>query len=105
MEMKFEETGLARCLLEQNTRLIFGGEKVGCAAEPTEGIVMEQLRHDEMRLPTGQSFHARAARNQRERAGNKSQAPEAHCTRKSPLPLLPSGPGGVGGNASRGTDA
>ena len=34
-----------------------------------------------------------------------SQAPGAHCTRKSPLPLLPSGPGGVGGNASRGTDA
>src|SRR5579872_5879385 len=35
----------------------------------------------------------------------KSQTPAAHCTRKSPLPLLPSGPGGVGGNASRGTDA
>ncbi len=34
-----------------------------------------------------------------------SQAPATHCTRKSPLPLLPSGPGGVGGNASRGTDA
>ena len=27
-----------------------------------------------------------------------------HCTSKSPLPLLPSGPGGVGGNVSRGTD-
>jgi len=34
-----------------------------------------------------------------------SQAPATHCTRKSPLPLLPSGPGGVGGKASRGTDA
>ena len=34
-----------------------------------------------------------------------SQAPGTHCTRKSPLPLLPSGPGGVGGNTSRGTDA
>jgi hypothetical protein len=38
-------------------------------------------------------------------AKQQSQAPEAHCTRKSPLPLLPSGPGGVGGNALRGTDA
>jgi len=36
---------------------------------------------------------------------HKSQAPATHCTRKSPLPLLPSGPGGVGGNASRETDA
>jgi hypothetical protein len=35
----------------------------------------------------------------------KSQTPATHCTRKSPLPLLPSGPGGVGGSASRGTDA
>jgi len=34
-----------------------------------------------------------------------SQTPATHCTRKSPLPLLPSGPGGVGGSASRGTDA
>jgi hypothetical protein len=34
-----------------------------------------------------------------------SQAPAAHCTRKSPLPLLPSGPGGVGGKTSRGADA
>jgi len=35
----------------------------------------------------------------------KSQTPATHCTRKSPLPLLPSGPGGIGGSASRGTDA
>jgi len=35
----------------------------------------------------------------------QSQAPAVHCTRKSPLPLLPSGPGGVGGKTSRGTDA
>jgi len=34
----------------------------------------------------------------------KSQAPDTHCTRKSPLPLLPSGPGGVGGSTSRETD-
>src|SRR5579864_256794 len=40
-----------------------------------------------------------------EKAGFVSQAPETHCTRKSPLPLLPSGPGGVGGKTSRGTDA
>ncbi len=38
-------------------------------------------------------------------AKSKSQTPATHCTRKSPLPLLPSGPGGVGGSASRGTDA
>jgi len=37
--------------------------------------------------------------------GKTSQAPGAHCTRKSPLPLLPSGPGGVGGSTSRETDA
>ena len=34
-----------------------------------------------------------------------SQAPGTYCTRKSPLPLLPSGPGGVGGSTSRKTDA
>jgi len=34
-----------------------------------------------------------------------SQAPGTHCTRKSPLPLLPSGPGGVGESTSRKTDA
>ena len=34
-----------------------------------------------------------------------SQAPGTHCTRKSPLPLLPSGPGGFGGSTSRETDA
>src|SRR5271165_5485438 len=37
--------------------------------------------------------------------GKNSQAPGTHCTRKSPLPLLPSGPGGVGGSTSRKTDA
>jgi len=35
----------------------------------------------------------------------KSQTPATHCTRQSPLPLLPSGPGGVGGRTSRETDA
>ncbi len=34
----------------------------------------------------------------------KSQAPATHCTHKSSLPLLPSGPGGVGENALRETD-
>jgi hypothetical protein len=43
--------------------------------------------------------------HQTDSAKLKSQTPATHCTRKSPLPLLPSGPGGVGGNASRGTDA
>jgi hypothetical protein len=38
-------------------------------------------------------------------AEEKSQAPGTHCTRKSPLPLLPSGPGGVGESTSRETDA
>src|SRR5258708_25565511 len=42
-----------------------------------------------------------ASRNQQ----TKSQAPALHCTRKSPLPLLPSGPGGVGGKTARRTDA
>src|SRR5258708_19968449 len=41
-----------------------------------------------------------ASRNQQ----TKSQAPALHCTRKSPLPLLPSGPGGVGGKTSRGNN-
>jgi len=43
-------------------------------------------------------------RNETNREGHISQTPAAHCTRKSPLPLLPSGPGGIGGSASRGTD-
>ncbi len=42
--------------------------------------------------------------NETNREGHISQTPAAHCTRKSPLPLLPSGPGGIGGSASRGTD-
>src|SRR6266581_2919021 len=32
----------------------------------------------------------------------KSQTPVPHCTRTIPLPLLPSGPGGIGGVSSRG---
>ena len=48
---KITGTSYRDLLTEQNTRLIFGGEKVGCAVEPTEGVVMEQLRHDEMILP------------------------------------------------------
>ena len=34
----------------------------------------------------------------------KSRTPEAHCARDGPLPLLPSGPGGIGGVSSRKTD-
>lgn len=55
MEMKFRETGLARRLPEQNTGLIFGGEKVTSATEPTKGVVMEELRHDGMILPSSLS--------------------------------------------------
>ena len=49
------------------------------------------------------NFGNRKARNRK--AGKISQAPGPHCTRKSPLPLLPSGPGGVGESTSRETDA
>ena len=51
MEMEFGKTGLARRLLEQNTGLVFGGEKIASATEPAEGVVMEKLRHQEMILP------------------------------------------------------
>src|ERR1019366_6137507 len=34
----------------------------------------------------------------------ESRTPEAHCAPNGPLPLLPSGPGGVGGVWSRKTD-
>jgi len=47
MEMKFGKTGLARCLFEQNPGLVFGGEEVTSATEPTEGVVMEKFRHQE----------------------------------------------------------
>ena len=51
MEMKFGKTGLACRLLQQNTGLVFGGEEVTSATEPTEGVVMEKLRHEGMILP------------------------------------------------------
>ena len=51
MEMKFRKTGLARHLLEQNTCLVFGGKEITSATEPTEGVVMEKLRHEGMILP------------------------------------------------------
>ena len=51
MEMKFGKTGLARRVLEQNPRLVFVGKQITSATEPTEGIVMEKLRHKEMILP------------------------------------------------------
>jgi hypothetical protein len=31
--------------------LVFGGEEVTSATEPTEGVVMEKLRHEGMILP------------------------------------------------------
>ncbi len=34
----------------------------------------------------------------------QSRTPKAHCARNGPLPLLPSGPGGIGGVSSRKTD-
>lgn len=51
MEMKFGKTGLPRRPLEQNTGLVFGGEQIPSATEPTKGVVMEKLRHGEMILP------------------------------------------------------
>jgi len=51
MEVKLGKTGLARRLLEQNARLVFGGEEVASATEPAEGVVMEKLRHEGMILP------------------------------------------------------
>ena len=51
MEMKSGKTGLARRLLEQNTGLVFGGKEVPSATEPTEGVVMEKLRHRGIILP------------------------------------------------------
>jgi len=46
MEVKFGETGRARGLLQQNSGLVFSRKEIASAAEPAEGIVMEQLRHD-----------------------------------------------------------
>jgi hypothetical protein len=51
MEMKFGKTGLARRLPEQDTGLVFGSEEVASTTEPTEGIVVEKLRHEEIILP------------------------------------------------------
>ncbi len=48
MEVKFKKTGLSRRLLEQNTGLVFGSEEATPATEPTESVVMEKLRHQEM---------------------------------------------------------
>lgn len=51
MEMKLRKTGLVCRLLEQNPRLVFGGEEVTPATEPAESVIMEKLRHQEMILP------------------------------------------------------
>ena len=50
MEMKFGKACLARRLLEQNTGLVLGGEEVTSATDPTEGVVMEKLRHQKIIL-------------------------------------------------------
>ncbi len=50
MEVKLGKTGLARRLLEQNTGLVFGGEQVTSATQPTERVVMKKLRHEKMIL-------------------------------------------------------
>jgi len=52
MEMKFGKTGLARRLFEQNTGLIFTGEKVTSTAKPAKGVVVEKPRHQEIILPS-----------------------------------------------------
>jgi len=69
-----------------------------------EGGVVEALENDpsaHVDVDRSQMLKITAA----DPGGSLSQAPAIHCTRKSPLPLLPSGPGGVGGSTSRGTDA
>ena len=50
MEVKFGEAGLAGRVLEQNPGLVGAGKEVASATEPSEGIVMEELRHAEMVL-------------------------------------------------------
>jgi hypothetical protein len=60
MEMKLRKTGLVCRLLEQNPGLVFGGEEVTPATEPTESVIMEKLRHQEMILPI-QSDRRRSA--------------------------------------------
>ena len=55
MEMKFGKTGLPRRLPEQNTGLVFVGKEVASTTEPTEGVVMEKLRHGKMILLLCQS--------------------------------------------------
>jgi hypothetical protein len=64
MEMKFRKTGFARRLLEQNAGLVLIGQEVTSATEPTESIVMEELRHEGMILPSDGNAgtpHARSA--------------------------------------------
>ena len=50
MEVKFGEAGLAGRVLEQNPGLVGAGKEVASATEPSEGIVMEELRHAKMVL-------------------------------------------------------
>jgi hypothetical protein len=51
MEMEFRKAGRACCLLEQNTGLIFVGQELASATQPTESVVMEQVPHEEIILP------------------------------------------------------
>ena len=51
MEVEFGEARLASCVLEQNPGLVFAGKEVPSATEPSEGIVMEKLRHPGIILP------------------------------------------------------
>lgn len=51
MEMECRKASLARRLLEQNPRLVFGGQQIASAAKPTEGVVMQELRHRKIILP------------------------------------------------------
>ena len=63
MEMKFGKAGFARRLLERNTGLIFGGEQLTSATEPTERVVMDKMRHEGMILAFDQCCRRPARRS------------------------------------------
>jgi hypothetical protein len=66
----------------------------------------DSLAYNECGMQNSLHRHAPGSSLQPEtRTPKKAGHRRARCTRKSPLPLLPSGPGGVGGNALRGADA
>ena len=41
MEVEFGKASLARSVLQQNARIVFGGKKIASAAKPAERVVME----------------------------------------------------------------